>query len=81
MPQAGVLGRLGAVRGAPGPVVRVVMVLNAAVGSDASLLRDDVSESTENGAPPVRASRNLWWRTYESGPATICARTETLLGL
>jgi len=57
------------------------MVLNAAVESDTSLLCGDVSDSTENGAPPARASRNLWWRTYESGTATICARTGTLLSL
>ena len=58
------------------------MVLNAAVGSDASLLSGDVNESMENdGAPPARASRNLWWRTHESDAATICERTGALLGL
>jgi len=74
--------------------VRVSLVLDVAVGSDASLFRGDASERTENGAParaarnvrrrgtraapPPRAPRNVWRRAHESGAATICARTGAL---
>ena len=57
------------------------MVLNAAVGSDASLLRGDVSESTENGAPPPRVLHEICGGGRSSDAATICERTGALLGL
>ena len=47
--------------------VRVSLVLDAAVGLDASLFRGDVSESTENGAP-ARAARNVRRRGTRAAP-------------
>ena len=58
--------------------VRVSLVLDVAVGSDASLFRGNASESAENGAP-ARAARNVRRRAHESGTATICARTGALM--
>ena len=55
--------------------VRVSLVLDVAVGSDASLFRGNASESAENGAP-ARAARNVRRRAHESGasPARITKR-------
>ena len=78
MLQAGVLGRPRAVRGAPGPVVRVVMVLNAAVRSDASLLRGDMSGVRRTGLPRVLHETCGGGRT-STRATPICARTGTLL--
>ena len=77
----GALARLRADGGTAELVVRALTAIYATVPSRASLRRGVASERSKTAPPPPRASQNLWWRTHDSGAATICVRTGALLGL